>query len=299
MDSTSGRPDNQTSPQRDDSRRTPSIREAEIDTAVAHFHYAQAGTGPPVLLLPGSGGWKLTLTDLTAALARRHTVYALDPPGQGLTRIHDRSTRFGTDAVADSIRTFLDAVGIRRAAIVGHSWGGGFALRFAQLHPERLTRLALIAPGGLDVADRWEFRLLRLPVLGEIGVHLISTASVRHMIRKSFANRDRIPDNLIQDYVRMMRQAPGRAERLADLLRVERSVRWSDTERDLSSVDAPVLLLWGSEDRYFPVRLMQRFTARLPHVQAHLLPGGGHSLHDDLPDATMQRLRPFLSADLG
>lgn len=279
------------------SNSIPPIRHAFVDTAVARFHYAQMGSGTPVLLLPGSGGWKLTFADLIATLAREHTVYALDPPGQGQTRIHDRSAFFGADAVAESIGSFLDAVDVQRTAIVGHSWGGGFALRFAETHTDRVTRLALLAPAGLDVADVWEFRLLRMPAIGEIAVRLMSINAVRHMVSKSHADRNRIPHQRIREYVRMMRQSQDRAARSADLLHVERSVRWADTERDLPTVDIPVLLLWGSEDRYFPVRLIDRFTTRLPRVQPHVITGAGHSLHDDRPDETNAQLTQFLAED--
>jgi pimeloyl-ACP methyl ester carboxylesterase len=56
-------------------------------------------------------------------------------------------------------------------------------------------------------------------------------------------------------------------------------------------------LLWGTDDRYFPVRLIDRFTARLPNVDTHVLPHGGHSLHDDLLEQTLALLTPFLAAD--
>jgi pimeloyl-ACP methyl ester carboxylesterase len=118
------------------------VHESSVDVPIARLHFARTGSGPPVLLLPGSGGRKLTFAAMIEVLARDHTVYALDPPGQGRTEIRERGSAFGTDPVARSIAEFLDAVGVPRTAIVGHSWGGGFALRFAELYPGRLTRLA-------------------------------------------------------------------------------------------------------------------------------------------------------------
>jgi pimeloyl-ACP methyl ester carboxylesterase len=273
------------------------VTDQYADTAVARFRYARAGTGTPVLLLPGIGGWRLTFDTMAAVLAERHTVFALDPPGQGLTEVLDPDFGYDADAVAWSIAAFLDAVGLERTAIVGHSWGGGFALRFAELHPDRVTRLALLAPGGLDVKGIWEFRLLRLPVFGELAVRLPPTASVRHLLRKSFVHRERIPDDLIGEVVSEQRSGPNRAARLADVLRVERSISWADAEADLHLVRAPALLLWGSNDRYFPVRLIDRFIARLPTVEHHVLPDCGHLLHDDCPEQTYSLLSAFLRQD--
>jgi 4,5:9,10-diseco-3-hydroxy-5,9,17-trioxoandrosta-1(10),2-diene-4-oate hydrolase len=268
-----------------------------VDTTQARFRYMQAGTGTPVLLVPGSGGWRLTFHAMAPVLAGRHTVFALDPPGQGLTEVRDPAFGYDVDAIARSINSFLDAVGVKRTAIVGHSWGGGFALRFAELFPDRVTRLGLLAPGGIVVKDVWEFRLLRFPVLGELAVRLALTTSVRHMLRKSFVHQERIPNGLTGDVVREMKSGHNRATRLRDMLRVERSVSWIDTERELHFVRAPVLLLWGRQDRYFPVCLVDRLTTRLPRVEQHVLPNCGHSLHDDCPEQTYALLSPFLQLD--
>jgi pimeloyl-ACP methyl ester carboxylesterase len=268
----------------------------QVDTPIARFSYSQTGSGPPVLLLPGAGGWELTFRSMVGVLSRRHTVYALDPPGQGLTRVTDPAFGYDVDAIAAAIEAFLDAVGLSRTAIVGHSWGGGFGLRFAQLYPDRVSRLALLAPGGADVRDVWEFRLVRLPVVGELALRFGGTASVRHMMRKSFAHRDRVPEGLIREQARLARSPkPDRSAGPRQMLRVERSVRWADTERDLHLVTAPVLLLWGSEDRILPARLIDRFTARLPDVEPHVLRGCGHALHDDCPEQTYDWLLPFLT----
>jgi pimeloyl-ACP methyl ester carboxylesterase len=271
-----------------------------LDTPAVRFRYAVAGVGPPVVLIPGSGGWELTFHRTITELAARHRVFAVDSPGQGGTRAVDPSFGYDADAVARSLADFLDGVGLSAAAVVGHSWGGGFALRLAQLRPDRVSRLALLAPGGLDAADVWEFRLLRQPLIGELVTRFASVASARHMLRKSFAQPDRIPgDELIRTAIRQMRSAPDAALLRRDLLRVERGVRWSDTERDLDRVRCPTLILWGERDRYFPVRLLARFTSRLRDVEAHALAGCGHSLHDDCPDRVYPLLTRFLTANVG
>jgi pimeloyl-ACP methyl ester carboxylesterase len=56
--------------------------------------------------------------------------------------------------------------------------------------------------------------------------------------------------------------------------------------------------LWGDRDRYFPVRLMARFTSRLPDAEGHTLAGCGHSLHDDCPDQAYPLLTRFLTANI-
>jgi pimeloyl-ACP methyl ester carboxylesterase len=276
------------------------VEQRVADTPAVRFRYAVAGAGPPVVLVPGSGGWQLTFDDMIGRLSAGYRVYAVDPPGQGGTRVMDAGFAYDADAIARSLGDFLDAVGLPAATFVGHSWGGGFALRFAELDPHRVNRLALLAPGGLDVPDVWEFRLLRLPLLGELATRFTSTASVRHMLRKSFVHPDRMPDrDLLREAAEQLRSAPDAAALRRDLLRAERGVRWTDTELDLDQVTCPTLIIWGDRDRYLPHRLLDRFADRLPDAEIHTLPGCGHSVHDDCPGRTYPLLDRFLAAATG
>lgn len=270
------------------------IRESRVLAGGVEFSIGIAGSGPPVVLLPGSGGWRLTFEGLVERLAEHRTVVAVDPPGQGGTVIRDPSFAPGVDSVARSIGALIEALSLTQPVIIGHSWGGGFALRLAQLEPERVGRLALIAPGGLDVPDVWEFRLMRMPGIGELALRFVTRSSVVHMLRKSFADPGRVPLDRVDAFLRMTRAEPDRAARRRDTLMVERSVDWAETEAHLSAVRMPVLVLWGSADRYFAVSLLPRLVSALPAAEWHVLPGGGHSLHDDLPEQTWALLAPFL-----
>jgi hypothetical protein len=76
--------------------------------------------------------------------------------------------------------------------------------------------------------------------------HPARAASVRHTLRKSFARHDRAPEDRVDDFLRTMRLPRNRRGPAQDMLRVERSVRWMDTERDLH-LDVPVQVLWAAK----------------------------------------------------
>ncbi|MCO6006143.1 alpha/beta fold hydrolase [Actinoallomurus purpureus] len=263
------------------------------DTPRFRFHYVRTGTGSPVVLIPGGGEWLCSYRELIPALAHRHTVYAFDPPGHGYTEVLDPGFACTTDAMADAVGVFLDAVGLPQAALVGHSWGGGWALRFAESHPERVTRLALIGPTGLDVKDTWDWRILEYPLIGELATRFLREADVARMLRKSFAH----PDRVTTEKVRRTWDAARRPANRRLILRLQRRVRWADTERELSRIHAPVLLIWGAEDRYLPATLAGRFTRRLPQATVRILPGCGHSAHEDCPAQVNPALEEFIGED--
>lgn len=267
----------------------------EVRTAATRsvrFTYAVAGSGPAVVLLPGSGGWQLTFGDMLERLSATHTVYAVDPPGQGGTRVIDTTFGYDAAAVADALADLLTVLRLERVPVVGHSWGGGFALRLAQLHPGAVERLALLAPAGVVTRDVWEFRVLRRPGVGELATRLTSVTSVRHMLRKSFAHPERVPARpLIEQAAQRLRQEPSLRR---DMLRIERGVDWIRTEQDLATIRCPVLIVWGDRDRYLPVRLLDRFTTALPQARIQVVQGAGHSVHDDDPAGTYPALVAFL-----
>lgn len=71
-----------------------------------------------------------------------------------------------------AVQTFPDAVQIEETALAGSSWSGGWALAFAQQHPDRVSRLMLLAPSGLDEPDPSSWEVLKLPVVGRAVTNL-------------------------------------------------------------------------------------------------------------------------------
>ena len=106
-------------------------------------------------------------------------------------------------------------------------------------------------------------------------------------------------EDLIRAAARQMRSGPDAAALRRDPLRIERAVRWADTERDPDRVQCPTLILQGERDQYFPDRLVSRFINRLPNAAAHTLAGCGHSRHDDCHEQAHPLITRFPAANIG
>jgi pimeloyl-ACP methyl ester carboxylesterase len=125
------------------------FEERHIDVEGHSVRYLTAGEGPPLVLLHGvgtsSGEWSWVLPDL----ARNNLVYAIDLPGyDGSYEPPDYSPAY----TASFVSSFLDAVGVERAVIVGNSFGGLVALHLALSHPARVSALVLSDSAGLGQA---------------------------------------------------------------------------------------------------------------------------------------------------
>jgi pimeloyl-ACP methyl ester carboxylesterase len=113
-----------------------------IETADLRMHYLQKGTGDPVILIHGFPETSYEWRHQLEALSEHHAVFAPDMRGFGQT--DKPGVRVTRQLLAQDVVNFMDALGLERAAIVGHDWGGIIAFKLAIDWPERVTRLALL-----------------------------------------------------------------------------------------------------------------------------------------------------------
>src|SRR6185437_16400164 len=109
--------------------------------------WTEVGRGDPLVLLHGIGDSHRTWRRVAPRLAEHYRVLLLDLPGHGLSARPDAP--YTLDWYADMVHGWLDAVGVDRTPIVGHSFGGGVAQWMVLSRRARIDRLALVAPGGL------------------------------------------------------------------------------------------------------------------------------------------------------
>jgi pimeloyl-ACP methyl ester carboxylesterase len=122
------------------------VQHQSIDTNGIRMHVAEQGEGTPVVLLHGFPelwfSWRKQIGPLAAA---GHRVIVPDLRGYGQTDAPREAEGYDLVNLAGDVEGLLDALGIDRAAIVGHDWGANLAWHFALIHPERVSRVAGIS----------------------------------------------------------------------------------------------------------------------------------------------------------
>ncbi len=238
----------------------------------------------PVLLLHGIGGRAALWAPSVAALAPR-PVIAMDMPGYDGTRPALASFA----ELADAAVALLDAEGAAQADVVGHSLGGMIALEIALRHPTRVRRLVIVASspafGSRDPAFRESFLTARLKPLDEgIGMAGVAAALVPAMLGPAAAPE---AATAAMEAMASVDEAAYRAT-LAVLTGFDRRA-------DLPRVTQPALLIAGEADQTAPPRGMARMTEAMPHARIIVIPGAGHLLPLEAPDAFHAALHDFLS----
>ncbi|RWM94807.1 MAG: alpha/beta hydrolase [Mesorhizobium sp.] len=162
-------------------RRNPPIGAfADIDGARIHYvHVPAAGADlPPVVFIHGaSANLKDQMLPLRPLLEGRAELLFLDRPGFGWSERGDNET---LAAQADTVAALMDRLGIARAIIIGHSFGGAVTTAFARQHPQKTLGLVFLAPvshpwpGG---ATAWYYKLTAVPVVGWLFSETIAYAA--------------------------------------------------------------------------------------------------------------------------
>ena len=182
------------------------------------------------------------------------------------------------DEGVDFLTGFLNAAGIPATALVGNSMGGLIALRAAMERPDRVSHLVLVDTAGLGREVSPFLRLMSVPLLGEV-LEPSTAKGTEAMLRVVFSRRDLITHELVDELTRT-RTSPGAKRAVLRMLRhgvgfggVRRRVRLRD---QLPGLSAPVLVVWGEEDRVFPVAQAIDAARDAPTIRLAVFPGCGH-----------------------
>jgi 4,5:9,10-diseco-3-hydroxy-5,9,17-trioxoandrosta-1(10),2-diene-4-oate hydrolase len=270
----------------------PSKDSRYVDTPVARFHYLQRGTGAPVVLLsPGASPASAWQPELEA-LSKTRAVYVVDLPGQGETRLHGTGFAFDLDAMTGALGEFLDHLHLQQVVLGGNSWSGGWGLAYAQRHPERVSKLLLLAPSGLAEPDPASWEILKLPLAGELLAKLgASRPAVQTAVRDLFVHKDLVTPALVDQL-----WVPGTyRDNVRAMYALERGLDWRVTQAALPSTKQPVLIVWGEEDTVLPVAQARRFGDLLPQATVHTLAGCGHAITLDCAGRVTPLLEEFLA----
>jgi pimeloyl-ACP methyl ester carboxylesterase len=271
-----------------------------LEISGLRLHLRTAGQGGQVLLLlHGFAASTYTWHAVFDQLAQIGTVIAIDRPGFGLTTRNAHSDRHGPnpfdhEAQAGMLAALLDRLGIERAVLVGHSAGGTVAALAALRHPERFSRLVLIAPAiYLNLPPPLWLKpwLAHRPVQWLVP---IVTHALAHLdgplLRRAWHDPSRIPPETRAAYTEPFHLC-GWDDAMLALARANRPL---DLPEHLSELTQPTLVITGDDDRIVPTKQTLRLAAELPRAQLVVIPDCGHIPQEERPEAFFQAIERFV-----
>ena len=236
--------------------------------------------GPTVLFVHGAGGaqeqWRFQLRHL----GTRWNSLAVDLPG------HGGSQGKGSRTIEDYqkfVRDLLDALGMTRTVLVGHSMGGGVAQSFALAYPGRLAALVLVGTGA------------RLRVHPDIlaAIRRGDMAEAGQLISRWAYSQAALPATVAQGAEAFARNRATILE--GDFLACDAF----DVMREVSAIRVPTLVICGEDDRLTPVKYARFLQQSIPGARLATIPGAGHMVMLEKPVEFNRILTAFLKEHLG
>lgn len=273
------------------------LRELPTEHGVLRYH--EAGSGPPLLLLHGSGpgvsGWQNFRRNLPT-LAEHFRCLVLEFPGFGVS---DATDEHPMRAAAPAVPRFLDGLGLDQVDIVGNSMGGFIGTSVAIEQPERVRRLVTVGGVGRNVFS---------PAPGE-GINLLSEFAeapsrerLVQWLQSMVYDQRLVTEELIEErwrlategdslesarkmYGKRALQAQAKAAAAADTPPL-----WAM----LHKLRAKTLITWGRDDRVSPMDMMLVPMRTIPDVEVHVFPNCGHWVMIEQQDAWESAVLAFL-----
>jgi pimeloyl-ACP methyl ester carboxylesterase len=255
------------------------------------------GSGPPVVIVPGlQGRWEWSREALEA-LSRTCRVISYSLPGDlGAGRRYDPSRGF--DNYVEQMDEVLDRAGVERTALCGVSFGGFVALRYAALHPERVSALVLVsAPGPGWEPTSQQARWLSKPWLSTPAFVATSPLRVWPEVRCALKGTAACLTFLARQGLRVL-GAPAIPSLMSARIRDARTL---DMEANCACVQAPTLVITGDEalDRVVPVSATRRFASLIKGARYEQMKGTGHLGLLTQPDRFARLVGEFVYAAQG
>ena len=246
--------------------------------------YAERGDpkGPAIILLHGYSDSWFSFSLLLPLLPEKYHVFALDQRGHGSSDKPESGYEFrdlGRDVVA-----FLDAKGIRRATIVGHSMGSFAAQQVALFAPERVEKLVLI--GSATSMHRMDGKEEFITAVN--GLSDPASLEFIRAFQESTVFRP-LPDGFMDRAIAESTKLPARVWK--SLLRGFFAL---PADPGLAKLPMPTLLIWGDQDAVFRRSAAEELARTIPGARFVVREGTGHAVHWEEPEAVAREIAGFL-----
>jgi pimeloyl-ACP methyl ester carboxylesterase len=273
-------------------------RELVTDQGVLRYH--EAGQGPPLLLLHGSGpgvtGWRNYRGNL-AVFAEHFRTLVLEFPGFGISDPTDQHPMVAAPA---AVLRFLDGLGLQQVDVIGNSMGGIVATQVAASHPDRIRRLVTIGGIGRNIFSPGPGEGIRLlvefteePTRERLVQWLHSMVYDPAVVTEELIE-ERWAQATDPETLASARRMYGRAAmeaRNAAAARSDAPPYWAM----LHKIQARTLITWGRDDRVSPMDMALLPMRTIPDVELHVFPNCGHWAMIEAKEAWEATVLAFLT----
>jgi pimeloyl-ACP methyl ester carboxylesterase len=257
------------------------LREVTLPSGV-RLQYAETGhaDGEPVIMLHGYTDSWYSYSRVLPLLAPKYRGISITQRGHGDS---GRPGSYTGDDYAADVDAFMEALGIERATVVGHSMGSFVAQTVAIRYPERVKKLVLIGSGTVAgnevIVGLNDFVQTLTDPVDSTFVYEFQASTIFHPVPQPFL------DAVVAESRKL--EAEVWKEALVGLINTVNAPR-------LGEIQAPTLVVWGDQDGIFPRADQDALVAAIPNATLSVYPQTGHGLHWERPREFTRELEKFI-----
>jgi pimeloyl-ACP methyl ester carboxylesterase len=271
-----------------------------------NIHYKVYGSGEPVMiLLHGFGASTFSWREVVGPLSQIGTVIVYDRPAFGLTERPLKGEWVGQnpysfEAQPDLLLGLMDALGVEKSILIGHSAGGTVSVQMALTYPERVSGLVLVDAAvfsGGGALPGWLDWLKETPQADRLGPLLARTLEKRgdDFIRSSWHDPAGVTEEVLAGYRKPL-QVANWDRALWELTKAARPLNLPDR---LSELNMSVLVMTGDDDRIVPTEQGIALSQKIPGAQLAIIANCGHLPHEERPEEFLAAVLPFVRSFKG
>jgi len=264
------------------------VTQHDITVYGQKIHYAEAGDGPPLILLHGLWGGLNEWEPIIDSLSRSNRVIVMDFIGFHGSAKPD--VQYHNALLAQFLAGFIEAMELNDVALMGHAMGANTATYTAVHHPDRLRALVLVDGAGYRSPDR---DLSKPPSEGMIRFRRVATgsslAATRGLLERRVEDNSIVTDAWVEEAFGLWVDS---ARAIGDMMTDGGDV----TEEEMRQIDMPTLVVWGADDKVFSPDNAQRLGTDIQRSEVHIIDGSGHLPQIEQTDAFLEVVVPFLNS---
>jgi len=263
-----------------------------------NLYYEESGAGTPVIFVHEFAGDFRTWEPQLRRFARSHRCVTYSQRGYPPSDVPDDPARYGQDIARGDVIALMDALGIDKAHVVGHSMGAYTALHVGMRHPQRCISVTAAGCGWgslPDLAARQAMRAQAAENAKMFSDNSMAKAAALYAdtaTRQPQKNKD---PRGYAEFVRMLGEHSAQGHALTmTMLQAKRPTLW-DLEADLKTFSVPLLVIVGDEDETcLDGSVFLKRTA--PTAALLVIPRSGHTITSEEPDAVNDALAELFAA---
>ena len=236
-----------------------------------------------------------TWDDFTEIIKKNRRVVRFDLPGFGLTGPHPKNN-YTYDYYVSFVNKMLEALKINYCYLAGNSLGGGITWKFALKYPDKVKKMILLDPDGVEiklgkgaVGFMLAKTLGKIPLLKYIPYFSTPDWSIINSVQGVYYNKSKIKESTYQRYKDFTLR---KGNRKALMLMLNNPI--VDTSMYLKNIKTPTLIIWGDNDDVIPVEVAPKFQKEIPNSKLVIMKDMGHIPMEEDPEQTAKLIEDFI-----